>query len=147
LNAIIKIPLFSFESRDVRILQIDGDPWFVGVDVCEALGLSNPTEALKRLDDDELTSVQLRSGGQGREMNIISEPGLYALITSSKKDEVKRFKRWVNHEVLPQIRKTGRYYLIRHPQASQAAPWLAFSSYPRLPYPRNRHKGNYAWTA
>jgi prophage antirepressor-like protein len=108
LKAIIKISLFSFESRDVRILQIDGDPWFVGADVCEALGIGNSRDAISRLDEDEKNTVALTDGNRGNPNHtIISEPGLYALIGSSKKEEAKRFKRWVNHEVLPQIRKTG----------------------------------------
>lgn len=97
------------EFGEVRALEIDGEPWFVAKDVCRVLELGNITETLRRLDEDELTSVKLNSGGQMREMKLINEPGLYRLISSSRKPEAKNFQRWVYHEVLPSIRKHGVY--------------------------------------
>ena len=100
----------TFENADfgkVRIVMIDGEPWFVAKDVCDCLEIANSREAITRLDEDELTSVKLTSGGQMREMKVVNEFGLYNLILSSRKKEAKKFKRWVTHEVLPSIRKTG----------------------------------------
>ena len=104
-----EIVAFNFNGADVRTLTKDGNPWWVAKDVCDVLGLSNITEALAGLDRDELTSVMLKSGGQGREMKIINEAGLYSLILRSRKPEARTFKRWITHEVLPTLRKTGSY--------------------------------------
>lgn len=97
------------EFGDVRVIMCNGEPWFVAADVCRALDINNVSDAVARLDDDELTSVKTISGGQTREMNAISEAGLYALVLSSRKPEAKNFKRWLTHEVIPTIRKTGGY--------------------------------------
>lgn len=102
---------FNFQSHEVRVVTHEDEPWFVAKDVCDVLELSNPTESLRGLDGDELTSEKLRSGGQVREMNIISESGLYTLVIRSNKPQAKTFRRWVTHEVLPSIRKTGGYSL------------------------------------
>lgn len=99
---------FDFKGASLRTLTDGaGEPWFVAKDVCDILALSNATVALQSLDDDELTKFNL--GGQHGEANIISEPGLYRLVMKSRKPEAKEFQRWVTHEVLPQIRKTGGY--------------------------------------
>jgi prophage antirepressor-like protein len=97
---------FSFESHAIRAVSKDGEAWFVAEDVCSVLGLTNPSMALKALDDDERSKFNL--GRQG-EANIINESGLYALILRSRKPEAKRFRKWVTSEVLPAIRKTGAY--------------------------------------
>lgn len=91
---------------DVRALSVDGEPWFVAKDVCDALDLSNPSVAVSALDDDERAKFNL--GRQG-ETNIISEPGLYKLVMRSRKPEAKSFQRWVTHDVLPAIRRHGAY--------------------------------------
>lgn len=99
---------FDFKGTSLRTLTDEaGEPWFVAKDVCDILALSNATVALQSLDDDELTKFNL--GGQHGESNIISEPGLYKLIMRSRKPEAKEFQRWVTHDVLPQIRRTGGY--------------------------------------
>ncbi len=90
----------------VRTLVIDGEPWFVLTDVCNALELSNPSKVAERLDDDERSKSDL--GRQG-ETNIINESGLYNVIFRSDKAEARDFRRWVTHEVLPAIRRTGSY--------------------------------------
>jgi prophage antirepressor-like protein len=87
-------------------LDEDGNPWFVAKDVCDALGLSNVSVTLDSLDDDERSKFNL--GRQGF-VNVVSEPGLYSLIMRSRKPEAKAFKRWITHEVIPSIRKTGQY--------------------------------------
>lgn len=94
------------EFGAVRAVTLEGEPWFVAADVCRALGLGNSTVAAARLDEDERSKFNL--GRQG-EATIINEPGLYALVLSSRKPEAKAFKRWITHEVIPEIRKTGGY--------------------------------------
>lgn len=102
--------VFKFEeSTSIRSLIKDGEPWFVAKDICDVLGLGNITEALRNLDDDELTSEILKSGNQGREMKLVSESGLYALVIRSNKPNARKFRKWITSEVLPAIRKTGRY--------------------------------------
>lgn len=87
----------------------NGEPWWVAKDVCEVLAISNSRDALNRLDDDEKGVVITDTLGGPQEMAIINEAGLYSLILTSRKPEAKEFKRWVTHEVLPSIRKTGGY--------------------------------------
>ena len=90
----------------VRILEKDNELWFVAKDVCDCLEIKNTTDALKRLDNDERSRFNL--GRQG-ETNIVNEYGLYNLVLSSRKSEAKEFKRWITHDVIPQIRKAGTY--------------------------------------
>lgn len=106
------IQRFDFKGAALRTLTDEnGEPWFVAKDVCDILELNNITEALRPLDDDEKTNFRNSEVAQngGRAPIIISEPGLYKLIMRSRKPEAKEFQRWVTHEVLPQIRKTGGY--------------------------------------
>nr|DAO07457.1 MAG TPA: repressor domain protein [Caudoviricetes sp.] len=91
---------------NVRVLEQNGEPWFVAKDVCECLDIKNTTDALKRLDDDERARFNL--GRQGN-TNIVNEYGLYNLVLSSRKPEAKEFKRWITHEVIPSIRKYGSF--------------------------------------
>lgn len=95
-------PLFG----TVRTTTINDEPWFVAADVCRALDLSNPTIATNRLDEDERAKFNLGRQGEG---TIINEPGLYSLVLGSRKPEAKAFKRWITHDVIPAIRKTGGY--------------------------------------
>lgn len=95
---------------DIRIVERDGEPWFVGKDIAQALGYKNPRQALATNVDTEdrgVHSVDTPSGTQ--EMTIINESGVYSLIFSSKLERAQQFKRWVTAEVLPSIRKTGAY--------------------------------------
>lgn len=102
-----EIRKFDFRGASLRTLTDEaGEPWFVAKDVCDILEISNPSDALKRLDDDERSKFNL--GRQG-ETNIVNEAGLYVLVLGSRKPKAHEFKRWVTHEVLPQIRKTGGY--------------------------------------
>lgn len=91
----------------VRTLQIEKEPYFVAIDVCNILGLTNPTVAISRLDEDEVTKFNL--GSLSGETNIVNEYGLYNLILASRKPQAKAFKRWITHEVIPSIRKHGLY--------------------------------------
>ncbi len=104
------------EFGEIRTLQLNDEPWFVASDVCKALDMTNTTMALDRLDDDEKSKFNL--GLSGGETNCVNEYGLYTLILGSRKREAKEFKRWITHEVIPQIRKTGGYQL---PQTFQEA--------------------------
>lgn len=102
-----EIQKFDFKGASLRTLTDKaGEPWFVAKDVCDILGHSNVSMALDRLDDDERSKFNL--GRQG-ETNIVNEAGLYVLVLGSRKPEAHEFKRWVTHEVLPQIRRTGGY--------------------------------------
>lgn len=94
------------EFGEIRTITKNNEPWFVAIDVCNALELSNPTVVVGRLDEDERTKFNL--GRQGM-TNIVSEYGLYNLILASRKKEAKKFKRWITHEVIPTIRKHGAY--------------------------------------
>lgn len=95
----------------IRTVTINGEPWFIAGDVCKALFISNYTAALTRLEDDEHTLVNSAGipGAKNPQMRIVSEAGLYSLVLGCRKPEAKAFKRWVTHEVLPSIRKTGKY--------------------------------------
>lgn len=107
-----EIQQFDFRGASLRTLTDKaGEPWFVAKDVCDILELTNPAVALQSLDDDEKTNLSNSYvwSESGRRPLIISEPGLYRLVMRSRKPEAKEFQRWVTHEVLPQIRKTGGY--------------------------------------
>lgn len=100
--------VFNFENPLEAIL-IKGEPWFVAKDICDILGLQNPTDRLRDLEDYQKLTYVLHRSGQNRELNIINESGLYSLIFKSNKPEAKAFQKWVTTEVLPSIRKTGKY--------------------------------------
>jgi prophage antirepressor-like protein len=109
---------FNFESSNVRIvMDANGEPWFVAADVCSAININ--TEQSRRLDEDEKGLRIVQTPGGQQEMVTINESGLYSLILTSRKAEAKRFKRWVTHDVLPAIRKTGSYQV---PAAAIAVP-------------------------
>ena len=102
----------AFESAQfgtIRALAIDGEPWFVAKDVCEALGISNNRDALARLDEDEKGVALTDTPGGKQRVQTVNEPGLYTLALSSRKPEAHAFKRWVTHEVLPALRRDGAY--------------------------------------
>lgn len=100
------LQIFTYNGNEVRTVQKDGEPWWVLKDVCEVLGLKNPTMIADRLDEDERAKFDL--GRQG-ETNIINESGLYNVILRSDKPEAKPFRKWITSEVLPSIRKHGAY--------------------------------------
>lgn len=107
--------VFSFESETkVRMFNIDGNPWFSASDVCKALGLTNSRMSLKALDDDEKGVSSTYTPGGSQSVNVISESGLYTIILRCREAVNPgtipyRFRKWVTGEVLPQIRRTGRY--------------------------------------
>ncbi|HAT2329206.1 TPA: transporter [Citrobacter freundii] len=108
------IKTFDFKSdagellASVRTVQIEQSPWFFAVDVCQALGLTNPAMALLAVDDEDKTEHNDYLGS-GRKPMLVNESGLYTLILKSRKKQAKRFKRWVTSDVLPSIRMTGSY--------------------------------------
>lgn len=106
-----EIQRFEFKDASLRALTNKaGEPWFVLKDCMSILDLGNPTETVKMFDDDEFSTTEvIDSIGRRQQAYIISEPGLYRLVMRSRKPEAKEFQRWVTHEVLPQIRKTGGY--------------------------------------
>ncbi len=104
---------FDYDGQEVRVVEINGEPWFVGTDVARVLGYANPSDALGRLDPDErsVATLALSEGSRivTRERPIVSESGVYALVFSSSLPDARAFRRWVTAEVLPAIRKTGAY--------------------------------------
>ena len=97
------------EFGAVRAVTLEGEPWFVAADVCRALGLGNSSMAISKLDEDERTLILIEGASNGLPVNAVNEPGLYSLVLGSRKPEAKAFKRWITHEVIPSIRKTGGY--------------------------------------
>ena len=105
-----EIQVFNYGESPVRTVMQDGEPWWVLKDVCGILEIENSRNVAARLDGDEKNTVYLADGIRGNpNMTIINESGLYKVILRSDKPEAKKFTRWVTHEVLPAIRKTGAY--------------------------------------
>ena len=108
-----KVQVFKNEEFEVRTVEVNGEPWFVGKDVAETLGYSNTRDALAtHVADEDKNTVAISDGNRGRgnpNQTIINESGLYSLILGSKLPSAKRFKHWVTSEVLPAIRRNGVY--------------------------------------
>lgn len=117
--------IFSFEGTiDVQVVLINGEPHFVAADVCHALLLQNPTNILRKtLEADEYLPYTVYRAGQQRLVNVVTESGLYALIFQSRKTVAKKFRKWVTSEVLPAIRKTGKF---------QTAPEIVYRDRPPI---------------
>lgn len=109
------------EFGQVRVVDVNGEPWFVARDVCDYLELDLASGA-RGLDDDEKGLHTMQTPGGQQEMSIVSEAGLYSLILRSRKPEAKAFKRWITHEVLPAIRKTGGYGQWNLPRVPKSFP-------------------------
>ena len=107
----MEIQIFKHEKfGNIRTINKNGEPWFVGKDVAEVLGYADTRKAIRmHVDDDDKGGDILSTPGGRQQITIINESGLYSLILSSKLPQAKEFKRWVTNEVLPQIRKTGGY--------------------------------------
>ena len=113
----MSLQAFRFEMTDVRCVIREDHPWFVAADVCAALDIGNVSMAIARLDADEQALITVEGISRGNDqVNVVNEPGLYSLVLTSRKPEAKRFKRWITHEVLPALRKTGEYRLQRMPE-------------------------------
>ncbi len=120
------LTVFNFNTSSVRVLEIDGEPWFVAKDLCDILEIKNVSDSLSRLDSDEKSTIVLNDGTPGNpEKSIVSESGMYALVLSSRKPEAKPFRKWVTSEVLPSIRKTGKFEAEQKPK--QLPPAIEYS--------------------
>lgn len=105
-----ELKVFNYQDNEVRTAEVDGEPWFVLKDVCTVLNLSTPARVAERLDKDEVSQTHITDSlGRQQDTTIINESGLYSVILRSDKPEAKPFRKWVTSEVLPTIRKTGRY--------------------------------------
>ncbi|KPC53005.1 BRO-N domain-containing protein [Amantichitinum ursilacus] len=124
--------VFNFGTQSIRTIDKDGEVWFVANDVCAVLDIANPRQAVGRLDDDEKGVISTDTLGGAQDITIINESGLFSLVLSSRKAEAKVFKRWVTHDVLPAIRKTGKYEAAVAPHVLQPTP----TPVPMLPPPR-----------
>lgn len=105
------------EFGTIRTMTISNEPWFAAKDICDILGVTNPTVSLKALEKDEVTKLNL--GGLEGEVNFVSESGFYTLVIRSRKEIAKPFRLWVTKEVLPQIRKTGGYIPIKEEEPNE----------------------------
>ncbi|QKQ76362.1 BRO family protein [Nostoc sp. TCL240-02] len=110
------LSIFSFETHDIRFVGTAIDPWWVAADICKALEITNPSTAISKLDDDEKTrDITLNdvsgkfASTRAQKVWCVNEPGLYALVLTSRKPSTKRFKKWLTSEVIPAIRRTGSY--------------------------------------
>jgi len=103
------LQLFSFEEQEIRVVIIDGEPWWVATDVCRVLEIRNASDAVDRLDEDEKGIATTDTLGGPQKMTCVNESGVYHLVFTSRKESAKRFRRWVTEEVIPSIRKTGGY--------------------------------------
>ena len=99
----------------IRTVDYNSEPWFVAVDICRALDIKNSRDALTRLDEDEKGVVSTDTLGGKQEVTAVNEYGLYNIVLSSRKPEAKAFKRWITHDVIPAIRKTGKYAVNAEP--------------------------------
>jgi anti-repressor protein len=105
----MELQIFNYEQKPIRTTEIHGELWWVAKDVCDILELSDVSKAISRLDIDEKGQSQIPTPGGKQTVLIVNESGLYNLIIRSDKPEAKKFKKWVTSEVLPSIRKTGKY--------------------------------------
>lgn len=100
---------FEYHGREVRTLTIDGEPWFVLTDLCRVLDIANARNVAARLDDDQKGVRLLDTPGGRQNLTVVSEAGMYEVVLRSDKPEAVAFRRWITSDVLPTIRKTGRY--------------------------------------
>ena len=111
------LQLFKFEGEEVRTLEVNGTPWFVGKDLTNILGYKNGSRDINsHVDEEDKLRYQISTAGQMREQILVNESGMFSLILSSQLPSAKKFKHWVTSEVLPAIRKTGSYQLPQTPE-------------------------------
>lgn len=114
-----ELQVFNFNENQIRTLLFDGEPYFIGKEIADVLGYQNGSRDINRhVDDEDRMIHQINISGQKRTVLLINESGLYSLILSSKLPTAKKFKRWVTSEVLPAIRKTGRYQVPSDPMSA-----------------------------
>ncbi|WP_371498326.1 BRO family protein [Kitasatospora sp. NBC_00374] len=117
---------FDFQGQAVRVVTVDGTQWWIARDVCAVLEIVNPTRALDALDDDEKGLHSMKTPGGDQQVSVINEPGLYSLVLRSRKPQARAFKRWITHEVIPAIRRTGRYAVDEDPMPSVSPETMQF---------------------
>lgn len=100
---------FNYGDALVRVVSVDGEPWFVLSDLCRALGIRNPRDVAARLDEDMKGVDQIDTPGGRQSITVVSEPGMYEVVIRSDKPEAAAFRRWITGTVLPEIRRTGSY--------------------------------------
>lgn len=105
------ISTFSYGALPVRVVDVDGDPWWVAKDVCSVLEIAKVDRSIANLDEDEKGAHTVSTLGGDQRLSVVNESGLYSLILRSRKPEAKLFKRWITHEVLPTIRQSGGAYI------------------------------------
>lgn len=121
---------FSFEGCSIRLVDLEGSPWFVAADIAAALDYRMASDMTRMLDDDEKATQTVRTVGGDQELTVINESGLYSAILKSRKPEAAKFKKWVTAEVLPSIRKTGSYTA---PKATPSPVRLAYDAAKAFP--------------
>lgn len=125
--------VFNFKGHRVRVMDLDGHPWFVAADVCDVLGIVNVLDACSNLGQDENRALRINGGRYGRPSLLIAESGLYCLVMRSDKEEAKEFQDWVMQDVLPAIRKDVGY-VSKWDQARQ----------PKMSRPVQRRNGDHS---
>lgn len=103
------LDIFTYSGQEVRTVVIDGEAWFVAKDACDVIGIAKYRDAVAQLEADERVSVAVDTLGGLQSVSAVNEAGLYALMFISRSPKVRDFQRWVTHEVLPQIRRTGQF--------------------------------------
>lgn len=124
------LQLFKFEHQPVRVVLVDGDPWFVLSDLCRALGIANVGNVVSRLHEDDIRQTDVTDTlNRAQLTKIVNESGMYEVVIRSDKKEAVRFRRWVTHKVLPEIRRTGSYSVmpaapVALPSKKELAQWV-----------------------
>lgn len=114
------LQLFNFENQQIRVIEINDEPWWVASDICQVLEIANSRDAVSRLEGDEKCDVGIADSlGRTQNTSVVNEAGLFSLVLTSRKPQAKAFKRWLTHEVLPTLRKTGRYEIAQNNSAEQ----------------------------
>lgn len=139
---------FDFGGHDtsvaIRVVTLDGEPWFVAKDICDVLQIKNVSDALKYLDDEEKqllpyeTIIAISKDLDTKRLLAVSESGMYMLVIRSRKPEAKAFRKWVTSEVLPSIRKTGKYELPQQPTSAPPQLPMILPTASELDYMRSR---------
>jgi len=114
------LSVFQFDGADVRTVVIDGEPWFVGRDACDVIGISKYRDAIAQLDTDERASAVVDTLGGPQQMAVVNEAGVNALLLISRSPRARVVQRWIAHEVLPSIRRTGAYITQETPEQLMA---------------------------
>lgn len=117
----VEVFQFPATGQDIRTVLVDGEPWFVAADICIPLGFRDAANAVRSLQADERRYSETSTADGSRRMLLVNESGIYALIFRSRNEDAQRFRKWVTSEVLPTIRRTGRYEPVSAPSAQEVA--------------------------